>query len=394
MELNKILPFTKELKILYVEDEENILIHTKEIFDDIFYSVSTAINGEDGLLEYKSHHPEYFDIVITDIKMPKKDGITMIDDILKINNSQKIIAISSYNESNILMQLIQLGISNFIMKPFTSQHLINALYATSKAIYDSKEKEKLQNKITILNKKREILDTKMDTIEKIIQDISHQWKQPLSAIMMSASGMKFEKLHTNLSDEKLIKRCDDIIENADYLSKTIENCKLHFLESNDKSKFFISENLDTNISQIQKNLDENDIKIVKNFDTSIEIKSSLINFNQAISCILENAIEALKKCTSCKRYIFVDLYKDENNIYLSIKDNAKGIQKSIISDIFNLYITTKHRYVGTGLGLHKAYNIVRNDIGGHIDVSNVQFSFDEQNYTGAKFTITVPFDRL
>jgi len=389
MELKKILPYTKELKVLYVEDDENILVHTKEVFDDIFGSVSTAINGKDGLLEYEAHVPEYFDIVITDIKMPEKDGISMIEDIIKINKEQTIIAVSSYNEPNILMQLIQLGVSNFIMKPFTATYLINTLYTTAKAIYDNKEKIKLQNELATLRKKREFVDVKMNTIETIIRDISHQWKQPLSAIMVCASGMKLEKSHKMLNDDIFNKRCDDIIANVEYLAQTIKECN-NYYTSHTQSKLILAQNIDENISNLQKNLEEHHIVIEKKLDYSLTVDTSITNFSQVITCIINNAVDALQKMISLERYIIINLYKDKNNIYLTIKDNAEGIQEDIMNDIFNLYATTKHRSLGIGFGLHNVYKIVKNDIGGTIDVSNVSFSLKDKTYYGAQFTITMP----
>jgi len=389
MDINEILTYTKNLRILYVEDEENILLNTKDIFEDLFHSVSIARDGVDGLLVYKSHNPQYFDIVITDIKMPRKDGISMIEDIMKINDSQVVIAVSSYNESNILMQLIQIGISNFIMKPFTPEHLMNSLFKTSKAIYDYKEKINLEKEISIIKKKREILDAKMIAIRKMIQDIGHQWRQPLSAITIAAGGIKFEKENNLLSDEMLYTRCDAINTNAQYLSKIIENFSDYFKDGKEIAYFNICDILETTINKAKRLLDENNITIVKNFDYSLNTQGSKKNFTQAIYNLLENSIDALIESRKDNRLIFIDLIQKENKIILSIKDNANGIPEDLIGDIFNIYVTTKHKYVGTGLGLYNVYNIVKHDLNGEIDVLNVLFKYRDIQYQGAEFIITL-----
>lgn len=394
MKINEIIRYTKNLNVLYVEDEENILINTKDIFEDIFASVSTAKDGLEGLLQYKAHHPKYFDIVITDIKMPRKDGISMIEDIIQINEEQSIIAVSSYNDSNILMQLIQVGISNFIMKPFTPDSLIKTLYKTSKAIHDYREKINLENELTIIKNKRAVLDGKMIAIRKMIQDIGHQWRQPLSAITMSASAIKLEKENNLLTDNILFQRCNTINSSAEYLSKIIENFSTYFKDDKFMVNFNITDSLTKVIDKAQNILNENQIKIIKNYDYSINVEGSVKNFTQAVYNLIENAIDALIDKVTSEKLIFIDLYKSENKVILTIKDNAKGIPEDLISDIFNIYVTTKHKYIGTGLGLYNVYNTIKTDMNGDIDVSNTSFHYKEKQYSGAQFTIILPIQEL
>lgn len=106
------------MKLMIVDDEkiiresiaENILINTTEI-DDII----TADNGLDAFEKFKNFVP---DILLTDIRMPQKDGIELAYDILKINPDCKIIFISAYSEKEYLKAAIDLKVEGFIEKPF------------------------------------------------------------------------------------------------------------------------------------------------------------------------------------------------------------------------------------------------------------------------------------
>lgn len=82
MDIKDLQALTSAVDILYVEDDIDVQKNTKIIFDDLFHEVTTANNGLDGLETYKQDAKKY-EIVITDIRMPKMDGLEMIHEIKK-----------------------------------------------------------------------------------------------------------------------------------------------------------------------------------------------------------------------------------------------------------------------------------------------------------------------
>jgi len=117
--------YSQHLSVLYVEDNDKVREETVIIFRLLFHLVDTAINGEEGLFAYNNSK---YDIVITDINMPKLNGIEMITRMREINPEQKIVAISAHDEPEILMEVMRKGINSFILKPINLDEMLAILY--------------------------------------------------------------------------------------------------------------------------------------------------------------------------------------------------------------------------------------------------------------------------
>jgi len=168
MDYKKILQYTQDLEVLYVEDDKNLLEDTCEILEDYFSILDTAINGQDALEKYNNYFKKnncFYDLIITDINMPIMDGEQLIKEIESINEHQVIIVVSAYNESPRLIKLIQSGITNFVLKPVEATQLINMLYKTCKNIFAQK---KLSNYYELLDSTNIHLDTQVKELSKEI----------------------------------------------------------------------------------------------------------------------------------------------------------------------------------------------------------------------------------
>ena len=111
---------TKDMSILYVEDDEVIRENMLGFLNRRFDHVLLAENGAAGLDMYRECTPE---IVMTDIRMPVMNGLDMTRAILKMNDKTAIIVTSAYNEVNYLLGAIELGISHYLFKPLDREQL-------------------------------------------------------------------------------------------------------------------------------------------------------------------------------------------------------------------------------------------------------------------------------
>jgi YesN/AraC family two-component response regulator len=135
--MQELIKLTKNLHILYVEDEESSRVQLSEIFELLFESVNTAFDGEDAYAKYQEKH---YDIIITDINMPRMNGLELIKKIKLQNSLQNFIIISAHNNYDYLNQAKTDGVDNFIIKPLKMQQLFSVLTKVSQDIHRLKDR--------------------------------------------------------------------------------------------------------------------------------------------------------------------------------------------------------------------------------------------------------------
>ncbi len=246
--------------------------------------------------------------------------------------------------------------------------------------------------ITDIKRKDELLfeQSKHASMGEMIGNIAHQWRQPLSVISTGVTGMLFQKRYDTLSDEMFVQTCNNINENAQYLSRTIDDFRDFIKGDSTKELFNMKENIDKFLHIVDSVIKDNEIKIILNIEKSLEIEGYPNELLQCLINLFNNSKDAFIEKNSTKRYIFIDITKNENNVDISFKDSAGGINLDIIDKIFEPYFTTKHKSLGTGLGLHMTYNLITTRMNGKVRVMNTTYGYNNDELTGMKFKITLP----
>jgi DNA-binding response OmpR family regulator len=150
----ELLKYTKSLSVLFIDDNKDLRENIFEILSNFFYKINNAIDGEDGLKKYKEYYNSentYYDIVISDIQMPRVNGIDLIESIYSLNSDQAIIVMSAHDNPKYLLPLVNFGIAHFIKKPIDYQELLQVLLNTSKKIAHSKGEHTIQKDSQLIN---------------------------------------------------------------------------------------------------------------------------------------------------------------------------------------------------------------------------------------------------
>lgn len=254
-------------------------------------------------------------------------------------------------------------------------------------IQDITEQINNQNQIN-LQEQLLIQQSKLASMGEMIANIAHQWRQPLSIISTSATGIKIQKEMGILDDDSEIKSLDCINENAQYLSNTIEDFRDFFKKSKIKNLVNLNTLLEKTLKLIITRLKNKKITIINNC-IDIEFETYEREMIQVFMNIINNSIDAFEN-KDYEKFIFFETKKFENKIVINIKDNAGGIDENILDKIFEPYFTTKESKQGTGIGLYMCNEIVVKHFNGEISVTNEYFEYLNQKYKGSQFTIELP----
>ena len=265
--------------------------------------------------------------------------------------------------------------------------MINNNMTKTKSYLDAKvEQQLIENK-----KKEEILfqQSKLASMGEMIGNIAHQWRQPLSVIATSATGIKLQKELGMLEDQLFYKACDAINENAQYLSKTIDDFK-NFIKGDRKKRVFkLNNTINSFMHLIDASVKNAQIDIILNIHNDIKINGYENELIQCIINIFNNSKDILENQDD-ERLVFISATQKEHDVIIELKDNAGGIPQDVLPKIFEPYFTTKHQSQGTGLGLHMTYNLIVDGMDGDIIATNCEYTYNSKNYKGASFKIILP----
>ncbi|QKF65786.1 BvgS-like domain-containing signal transduction sensor histidine kinase (NMT1 domain) [Arcobacter venerupis] len=318
---------------------------------------------------------DIFNKAITDISITEKQEI--LNKWISVNYQKEFNYYYLYTILTILAIIIFIGIL------FYRHYLLKKLnIKLNKRIKEEIKKNEEKNRILIQQ-------SRMASMGEMLENIAHQWRQPLSTISVAASGMEIKKEFSTLSDEEFYEAINHIKKSTLYLSNTIDDFRSFF------SKEKNLKNTDINIA-IEKALElmgstfiKNRIQLIKNIQniTILSLENELI---QVLMNIFVNAKDALRHTIGNDKYIIIDIYRKEENLIIQIKDSGGGIKDDIIDKIFEPYFTTKHKFRGTGIGLYMSKLLVEKHLKGTLSAKNVEFTFMDSIHKGALFEIVLP----
>jgi PAS domain S-box-containing protein len=234
--------------------------------------------------------------------------------------------------------------------------------------------------------------SKMAAMGEMLENIAHQWRQPLSVISTASSGLKIQKQFSTLDDDSLYKTLDIITHTAEHLSQTINDFRDYFNPNKEVTKFDLKNIIEKTLYFVQSKFKNRNITIIKQFE-NIELIGLENELVQVIINILNNSRDAFENCEMIEdKLVLISTFKNEkqNYVYITIQDSAGGIPKDIINRIFEPYFTTKHKSQGTGIGLYMSQEMIEKHMKGELNVENKTFYYENKSYLGALFTIKIP----
>lgn len=166
LNIKEIIKYTKKIRLLYVEDEELMRESAIEMLENFFDSIKIAKDGEEALHFYKN---EEFDLVITDIAMPKMDGISLIKEIRNEDKKIPIIVFSALNDTSYMTACVSLNVDGYILKPMKKNNILNVLEKIVHKLSYSNNLQKISPKIETMVEKDALTELKSHSV--LMQDL-------------------------------------------------------------------------------------------------------------------------------------------------------------------------------------------------------------------------------
>ena len=142
---DELLSQSKNLTVLYVEDEDDTRKQISGILKLFFKNVYLGSNGFEALDVYKEKKDE-IDLVISDLTMPRMDGLEMIKEFRKLKDNQHVVVLTAHNSSENLMETIDLQIDGFLLKPLKMDKMLELLIKIAHTINLERKEENVHLK--------------------------------------------------------------------------------------------------------------------------------------------------------------------------------------------------------------------------------------------------------
>ena len=250
-----------------------------------------------------------------------------------------------------------LGLIELIGTPFPFLHItfaIESIFLSLAISYKFKlldEKQKIQQSLLLQQ-------SRLASMGEMISIIAHQWKQPLN--FLSMVHMNLKRMHQEHKDSTML--IAEANKQIEYMSNTIDSFRDFYNPSKKKEEFSVESALTHVLSITSSALKSTNILLQHTTKNDFNIYGNKNEFEQVLLNLINNAKDALieKQIENPKIDIVI------SKKILRIKDNAQGIPKEIINNIFNPYFSTKKN--SDGIGLYISKMIIEQELGGKLSV--------------------------
>lgn len=225
--------------------------------------------------------------------------------------------------------------------------------------------------------------SKLAAMGEMIDNIAHQWRQPLNNLAMIVQDLEFAYRSGRMDQTYLKQSGSDAMEQINFMSDTIDDFR-NFIKPDQRSNpFDLNEAVAEALRLLEGMFISHNVRIdVEWCQKALIGWGSASEFKQVIINLLNNARDALIGNNISDPFIKIALFGDDTYGAVTIRDNGGGIDTNVLDRIFEPYFTTKSEGKGSGIGLYISYSIIRTKMGGTIEAANVE--------GGTLFTITIP----
>jgi PAS domain S-box-containing protein len=242
---------------------------------------------------------------------------------------------------------------------------------------------RINNALTEMRQKDDMLiqQGRLAAMGEMINNIAHQWRQPLNNLGLIVQNMKLSSDLGELTPEDVDKNVTNAMDVILHMSRTIDDFRNFFRYEKEPTLFNVNQVVSSALNFVAPALKSSGINVEWDEQPDITAQGFPNEYLQAVLNILNNAKDALLENKITQPLISIRIYSEKMHSVVTIRDNADGIKEDILQKIFDPYFSTKGHGQGTGLGLYMSKAIIEKNMGGRLSARNVE--------GGAEFRIEV-----
>ncbi len=352
-------PENQPIRILLVDDEEGIRRVLGITLADQGYIVSTASNGSEALQLFQQVHPP---IVITDIKMPGKDGISLLREIKREDPDTEVIMITGHGELDLAVKSLKFEATDYITKPVHADALEIALKRARERIVMRLQLRAYTERLEHLveEKSKQLIEAeRLAAIGQTVAGLSHAIKNIAGGLTGGAFVLEkwmeqtdnayllqgWKMLSSNV--EKIVKLSMDLLNYAKTGEIHYEHC-----DPNQPAR----EVFDLMAPKAEA------LGIVLEMDLTGDDAPAYLDpdgIHRALLNLVTNALDACdaRKMTAEKKVTIRSRSPSGWAVEYQVEDNGPGMTKEIREKLFQFFFSTKGSK-GNGIGLMMTKNII------------------------------------
>jgi DNA-binding response OmpR family regulator len=112
------------MRVLVIDDDPDVLEFLKTFFENLGNEIMLTSSAKEGLKQVVVNQP---DLVLLDIMMPEKDGLTMLKEIKELDKEVPVVIITAYKDADRVIEAFRLGALDCLLKPFNIDYIVNTV---------------------------------------------------------------------------------------------------------------------------------------------------------------------------------------------------------------------------------------------------------------------------
>jgi len=238
--------------------------------------------------------------------------------------------------------------------------------------FNEQLQETIAKKVDELRQKDRImiLQSRQAAMGEMIENIAHQWRQPLNQLSLIHSNIFFEYELGRLSPEKMEDYQEQSESLMEYMTRTIDDFRNFFMPDRERAPFCICSGIEGALELLKPTLNRYRIETHLLCEGRPKVVGHENEFFQVVINIITNAKDAMLEHRSERPEIDIRVTQYNGMTQVRICDNGGGVEEAIMDKIFDPYFTTKFRAQGTGIGLYMVKMIMEKSMKGRVSVIN------------------------